>query len=172
MAIVAISGIFLILWRTSPAGVQIQKEELVLDIEKVKKNQIDARTKLMREKRRLVEVENKRKPVVNTAACIDASAAASTRRTPIVMQPGSCLTRATAPANFWVLFQTQPKSVQGIASFGEMELRKNSEGKMEPWEKDHCITSQVPDQCVSYLGSKINVPLTVFNNTSPLTINQ
>lgn len=103
--------------------------------------------------------------------CMDGSTISSSRLSPIVLQAGNCFTRPMMPANFWVVFQAPPKTIQGVVSFGEVDPRQDAEGKVAFWEKSHCITSQVADQCMSYLASRLNVPLVVFNNTSPLSIN-
>lgn len=159
---------------TTPEGREHVQKLLEYD-ERNKVREYDER-KRKDEERAARRNERKGQPPVQALAspsCVNASQHVSTRREPITLQSGSCLTRATpteAGDNFWVMFAAPPKQVIGNASFGEMKKVLNDEGVLVSREVDHCITSQVNDQCLGWLSGKPNIPLTVLNAT-PLSIN-
>jgi len=80
---------------------------------------------------------------------------ASVGRTREILGRGACLEREATEKDFWLVLEGKPKSISGTVWFNQIE-----NGKLQ----DYCRTSQSSDQCVSWLSSKLGIPLSVTHS--------
>ncbi|MEZ0208777.1 MAG: hypothetical protein ACAH17_01210 [Candidatus Paceibacterota bacterium] len=117
--ITGLAMVYLIMWRTTPAGIEIQKSETVLEGKKEDTEQIRARKKLVDAERKLVAQRQKdartTSPAVASNNCVNAAGAGIRRVQAIELVYGTCVAfTATSTQNaFWVSFKGPPKSVSG-----------------------------------------------------------
>lgn len=115
--ITGLAMVFLIMWRTSPAGVEIQKSENVLQGKQAETEKILAEKKLVDAQRRLIAQQQVDKrttpPVVTSTNCIDASGAGIKRVQAIELRYGTCVTFAATGSQsaFWVSFNGPPREI-------------------------------------------------------------
>lgn len=102
----------------------------------------------------------------SSVPCINPDHTGSRRLAPIIAEPGRCLVREHSTTNFWVEFKSIPRNVEGVLAYDHIVLREGGDGKMYPFSMGRCYGDLADDKCMSFLESKLGVPLSITNRGS------
>jgi hypothetical protein len=161
--------ILLAAWRTSSQGVEIQKIELQIDLEKERTEQTKEETKQLR-----IAAKEKQQPAFVPPPVLPAAPATTVpaecislndlkdRRLHGIRKDVGCLQRRSIPSvverGIYLQFDEAPTSIEGIVQFSD--LIRDEHGVVQG-TRSQCSTGAAPDRCIGYLRNTLGIELWV-----------